>query len=169
VASVAGVAVLADWSDLEREAPAIARLGAARLNAVRVAMLGTLRRDGSPRISPIEPHIVTGHLLIGTMTWSKKAHDLLRDPRYTLHSVVSDPDIGEGELKVRGLSAPAGPDLRTVPVNAWWAARPADQAFVFRLRITIAMFIAWDTERGLMTIHRWSPRDGYRQVTHGYP
>lgn len=32
-----------------------------------VAMLGTLRRDGSPCISPIEPYLVNGRLLVGAM------------------------------------------------------------------------------------------------------
>jgi hypothetical protein len=59
---------MAGWRDLERGAPEIARLGMARLAAKRVAMLGTLRSDGSPRISPIEPHIVDGHVLVGAMT-----------------------------------------------------------------------------------------------------
>jgi predicted pyridoxine 5'-phosphate oxidase superfamily flavin-nucleotide-binding protein len=88
---MARAAGMADWRDLERGAPEIARLGLARLSAARVAMLGTVRRDGSPRISPIEPHIANGHLLAGAMTWSKKAHDLLRDPRYMLQSAVTAP------------------------------------------------------------------------------
>jgi hypothetical protein len=42
-------------------APEIARLGMARLNAAGVAMLGTVRRDGSPpRTSPVEPYLVAG-------------------------------------------------------------------------------------------------------------
>jgi len=44
-----------DYRDVEQGAPELARLGRARLDATRLAMLGTLRRDGSPRISPVEP------------------------------------------------------------------------------------------------------------------
>uniref|UniRef100_UPI002619D67F pyridoxamine 5'-phosphate oxidase family protein n=1 Tax=Trebonia sp. TaxID=2767075 RepID=UPI002619D67F len=77
------------WRDVERAAPEIARLGAARLASARVALLGTLRRDGSPRISPVEPYIAGGQLLIGAMAWSAKAGDLQRDPRYVLHSAVT--------------------------------------------------------------------------------
>ena len=55
---------------MEVDAPEIARLGAAGLNAARVAMLGTLRRDRSPRSSPTEPYLVHGRLLVGAMTWS---------------------------------------------------------------------------------------------------
>ena len=57
---------------MELGAPEIAQLGMARLNSARVALLGTLRRDGSPRISPIEPYIVEGQLLIGAMAWSAR-------------------------------------------------------------------------------------------------
>jgi hypothetical protein len=63
------------WRDLERGAPRLAMLAMASLNAARVALLGTLRRDGSPRISPIEPYLVEGQLLIGAMAWSQKAAD----------------------------------------------------------------------------------------------
>ena len=44
------------WQDLELDAPEIARLGMDRINAAHIALLGTLRRDGSHRISPIEPY-----------------------------------------------------------------------------------------------------------------
>jgi hypothetical protein len=40
------------WGALEAAAPEIARLGRERLHAAGVALLGTLRRDGSPRITP---------------------------------------------------------------------------------------------------------------------
>ena len=92
----------ADWRDLEQGAPELARLGLARLDAAGVAMLGTLRPDGSPRISPVEPHLVRGQLLVGAMTWSKKAAGLPRDPRYVRHGAVTGPDRGEGELKRHG-------------------------------------------------------------------
>ena len=160
---------MAGWRDLEQGAPGIARLGTARLAATRVAMLGTLRSDGSPRISPIEPHIAGGHVLVGAMTWSKKAHDLLRDPRYVLHSVVSGPDDGEGELKLHGSAVNATLSLRAAAADAWWSGQPPEQAAVFSLRIATALFVEWDIEHGLMTVHRWSPRDGYSSTTRGYP
>lgn len=158
-----------DWRDLERGAPEIARLGMARLNAARIAMLGTLRSDGSPRISPIEPCIVHGRLLVGAMTWSGKAADLRRDPRYVLHSVVTGPDNGEGELKLHGFAVEADPGLRGEAADAWWSAQPLDKALVFVLRIGQALFVAWEIESGVMTVHRWSPRGGYSHTVRTYP
>ncbi len=160
---------VADWHDLERGAPEITQPGIARLRAAGVAMLGTLRPDGSPRISPVEPHLAHGQLLVGVMAWSQKSHDLLRDPRYMLHSVVSGPDSGEGELKLHGTAVQAGPDLRGAAAEAWWSARPPEAAVLFSLRIATALFVEWDLEHALMTVHRWSPQRGYSHTTRGYP
>jgi hypothetical protein len=133
VTDVAGAAGMLDWRDMDRGAPELARLGLARLAAARLAMLGTLRRAGSPRISPVEPCIVDGQLLVGAMTWSGKAADLRQDPRYVLHSVVSCPDSGQGELKLCGLAVEADPGLRGA-AEAWWSAHPPGKAVVFSLR-----------------------------------
>jgi hypothetical protein len=157
------------WNDLEVGAPPIAALGMARLTATRVAMLGTVRRDGSPRISPVEPCLVNGCLLVGAMTWSAKAADLRRDPRYVLHSAVTGPDGGEGELKLHGRAAAASPALRRQAASGWWSGQPPQQAVVFVLGIDQAFFVEWDTGHGLMTVHRWSPQAGYSHSTRSYP
>jgi hypothetical protein len=148
------------WRDLERLAPEIARLGGERLDQVRVALLGTLRKDGSPRISPVEPYLTEGHLLFGAMSWSSKTHDLLRDPRCVLHSAISDPDSGMGELKIHGRAAEADEQIRDACREGWWTARPAEVVSVFSLSISQAAFISWDTKQGEMTVRRWSHRLG---------
>jgi hypothetical protein len=159
----------AAWRDLERGAPRLAGLAIASLDAAHVALLGTLRRDGSPRISPIEPYLVQGQLLIGAMAWSQKAADLRRDPRYVLHSAITGPDTGEGELKIYGSAVEAEEELRIRASPAWWTSLPSDKAVVLTLHIDQAVFVSWDTEQGLMTIDRWSPQDGYRQSHRTYP
>jgi Pyridoxamine 5'-phosphate oxidase len=157
------------WRDVELGAPEIARQGTARLTAARLALLGTLRRDGSPRISPVEPFLAGSQLLIGAMAWSAKAGDLRRDPRYVLHSAVTGPDSGEGELKLYGTAAKAGQDLRAAATGAWWLAWAPEKAAVFTLHIGQAVFVSWDIERGLMTVHRWSPGSGYTVASRPYP
>jgi hypothetical protein len=169
VSAMTGMTGPAHWRDLEQGAPELARLGLARLQAAGVAMLGTLRPDGSPRISPIEPHLVRGQLLVGAMTWSKKAADLFRDPRYVLHSAVTGPDNGEGELKLHGSAIQASQDIRAAATQGWWSGQSTERAVVFSLPIATALFIEWDIERALMTVHRWSPRDGYGHTVRGYP
>jgi hypothetical protein len=82
---------------------------------------------------------------------------------------VTGPDSGEGELKLYGSAVEVGQDLRGATAGAWWSAWPADKATVFSLRIEQAAFIEWDTEHGLMTIHRWSSGSGYDQTSRTYP
>ncbi len=169
VTDMAGAAGMLDWRDVETGAPEIARPGAARLSAARIAMLGTLRRDGSPRISPVEPYLVSGRLLVGAMTWSAKAADLRRDRRYVLHSTVTGPDSGEGELKLHGCAVEADTGIRAEVADAWWSAQPPGKAIVFVLRIGLALFVAWDMQRGVMTVRRWSPLGGYSHAVRTFP
>jgi hypothetical protein len=90
------------WGEFAEAAPELATLGAERFERYGVILLGTIRRDGTPRISPVEPYIVDGRLLLGMMWQSHKARDLRRDPRCLVHSVVANRDGKEGEFKMRG-------------------------------------------------------------------
>jgi predicted pyridoxine 5'-phosphate oxidase superfamily flavin-nucleotide-binding protein len=157
------------WRELEVAAPVIAQLGRERLDEARVALLGTVRKDGSPRISPVEPYLVEGHLIFGAMSWSLKARDLLLDPRCVLHSAVTGPDSGEGELKLYGRAVAAREEIRDRCGEAWWLEQPAQAASVFSLEIKEATFIEWELERGEMTIRRWSLPRGYRETRRRYP
>jgi Pyridoxamine 5'-phosphate oxidase len=156
------------WRTLETSAPEIARLGKERLDQARVALLATLRKDGSPRISPVEPYLSQGHLLFGAMSWSLKARDLRRDSRCVLHSAVTGPDNGEGELKLYGRAVEANEQTRD-SCQAWWSERPSSTAIVFTLEIEQAAFISWNIERGQMIVQRWSAQRGYSKKTRGYP
>jgi hypothetical protein len=65
-------------------------------------MLGTLRRNGWPRISPCELDLVGDELLLGMRWQSPKARDLLRDDRCVLHNCTSHRDGTEGDFKLYG-------------------------------------------------------------------
>ena len=92
----------ATWRQFASESPELAATGAAQFARTGLALVGTLRRDGWPRISPVEPFIADGQLYLGMMWRSVKALDLLRDPRCVVHSTVSNKDGTEGEFKVYG-------------------------------------------------------------------
>ena len=90
------------WSDLERGQPRLARLGHERLIDPGVLLVATIRRDGTPRLSPVEPLLLDGDLWLSMMWQSTKARDLRRDPRVLVHSVITSREGTEGEFKVRG-------------------------------------------------------------------
>jgi Pyridoxamine 5'-phosphate oxidase len=157
------------WGELEALAPGIARPGRERLDAARVAMLGTLRRDGSPRISPVEPFFAEGELLFGAMAWSLKEKDLRRDSRCVLHSVVTSPDAGEAELKLYGRAREADERTRAACRDGWWVERPSDVVAVRTLAIDEATLVEWDLAAAEMTVKRWSVGLGLRRTTRRYP
>jgi len=90
------------WEEFQRSNPELAALGRERFDRTGLMLLGTLRKNGWPRISPVEPLITDGQLYLGMMWQSRKALDLLRDPRCTVHSTISNRAGTEGEFKLYG-------------------------------------------------------------------
>lgn len=90
------------WSDLETRQPRLAAVAHQRLIAPGVLLVVSIRRDGTPRLSPVEPLLLDGGLRLSMMHGSLKAADLLRDPRLLVHGIVTSRDGAAGELKVRG-------------------------------------------------------------------
>jgi hypothetical protein len=63
------------WDEFAEHQPRLAGLGKDRLEAPRVVLVGTIRRDGTPRLSPVEP-LFWGRDLWLSMLWgSRKARE----------------------------------------------------------------------------------------------
>ncbi|MFN2606950.1 MAG: pyridoxamine 5'-phosphate oxidase family protein [Acidimicrobiales bacterium] len=90
------------WTDVTVAAPDLAAVVQRRFEAHGLALLATVRRDGSPRISGLEPLFALGELWLGMMPGSRKAADLLRDPRFALHSATTDKAVTQGDAKLAG-------------------------------------------------------------------
>lgn len=86
-----------------------AALGKRRLLDPGVVLVATIRPDGTPRISPVEPFVPDGDLWLSMLWQSRKAADLLRDSRVLVPGIVANRDGGDGEFKVRG-QAQSQPD-----------------------------------------------------------
>ena len=89
------------WHEVEAEAPEFAARAWALFGLDKHKTLGTLRRDGSPRISGTELELVDGDLWLGSMQNAVKALDLRRDPRYALHSLSTEAGW-KGDAKIAG-------------------------------------------------------------------
>ena len=135
-------------------------------------MVGALRRDGSPRISPNEPDIAAGRLFVSMMWRSKKALDLLGDPRIVVHSVTCERAGTDGDLKLYGRVVderdPAVRDAFREAIHARIDWAPDEPTFhCFSVDIGSAGYtrfsaeeedadsraLAWDPERGLRELH----------------
>jgi len=154
------------WHEFAAAAPELATLGEHRFESSGLCLVGTLRRDGSPRISPVEPYVAAGHLFLGMMPNSRKALDLLRDPRVVVHSVTCDREGTDGDVKLYGRAVDV-PDrsLREAYADATEARidwRPTEPYHLFWVDIESAGFVVFGDERyGLA----WDPARGLRRFS----
>jgi len=150
------------WSDLERAQPRLAARGRDRLIGPGVLLVATIRRDGTPRLSPVEPLVLDGDLWLSMLWQSTKARDLLRDPRILVHSVVSNRDGGDGEFKVRGAARAehdAGVQRRyaeTVTASLGWSPTPG-RFHLFAVDIAQVTFMHYDDATGDQFTAMWPP------------
>lgn len=158
-----------NWREFEGKAPRIAAAGAERFRRCRLALIGTLRRDGWPRISPVEPLWLADDLVLGMIWKSRKALDLLRDPRCVLHSIVTDPDANEGEFKLRGRAVPADEDAYSRDIRERWRIGPKAPLHVFRVDVLSAAWTTYEFAEGLMMVTRWDPSGGETETRRQYP
>jgi len=105
------VGAMTTWAELELLAPDLVASGRTLLiNCAPewgIALLGTLRRDGSPRIGPLCVYALDGGLFVTVE--GEKERDLRRDGRYFLHSYWGD---GQDEFAVAGVVSSAIDDAR---------------------------------------------------------
>ena len=151
------------FGEFRRACPELAELAEERLRRAEVLLLGTLRRNGWPRITPVECDFVGDDLMIGMMWRSPKALDLMRDPRCVVHTVVPDRQGTQGDAKLYGTAvAVEEPERRaayreTIFARIGW--QPEEPEYhLYAIDVTSAGFVifgdhryalAWDPERGL--------------------
>jgi len=157
------------WSEFEAACPEIADLARERFAKDELVMLGTIRPDGSPRLSPCELDFAEGHLFLGMMWRSQKALDLLRDPRIAVHSVPSDKTNPGGDVKLSGTVVDIqDPELRTAFRRAildridWAPDEP--NYHLFSLDVERASFVSFGD--GNERCIAWDPGHGLRDVPH---
>jgi hypothetical protein len=156
-----------NWAGFSDSAPELSGLVEVLILRPRLAILGTIRRDGSPRISPCEAYVVDAELLLGMMWRSKKALDLLRDPRLAVHSPQSSPDGKTGDVKLYGRAISVEDEaLRTrygdvLEATIQW--RPAEPYHLIATDIEAAGYITFAEDR---TTLRWSASRGLERIPH---
>lgn len=138
----------ATWDELESAFSAATRAREG-WKQMPVAHLATVRRDGSPRIHPVCPHIAGGRLYVVVSDLSPKRFDLASGRRFALHSIdigEPGPDYDEFEFSVTGIA-------RRVPLSeatTWASVREVcfyefpDTDWLFELQIESALSATWD-------------------------
>ena len=154
------------WDAFEEACPEIASVARRRFVADELVLVGTIRMGGSPRISPNETDFAAGRLFVSMMWRSRKALDLLRDPRLVVHSVTANRQGTDGDVKLYGRAVDErDPDVRDAfreAIRARIAWAPDEPNYhCFSVDIESAGYIrfgdeaqalAWDPGLGLRTL-----------------
>jgi Pyridoxamine 5'-phosphate oxidase len=149
------------WEELSEREPRLAEVAHDRLIKPGVLLVATIRRDGTPRLSPVEPLIFEGDLWLSMMWQSHKAMDLLRDDRILLHSIITSREGGDGEVKLRGRAVAVDDrDVRARYCDAVSALgwRPEEPWFhLFRIGVEDLTLIRY-AQSGDQHVVRWPTR-----------
>ena len=130
-----------------------------RLIGPGVLLAGTVRRDGSPRISGVEPLVMDGDLWLSMMRTSAKVMDLARDRRIVLHSIVTGPEPA-AEVKVRGtVHAEHDRDVQqryaaAVSAGIGWSPVVGEFA-LFAAEVDDVTYIGYDADTNGQHVARW--------------
>jgi hypothetical protein len=152
------------WSSFIAAAPELAADVRQTLERYGFAFVGTVRRDGSPRISPVEVHILGGQLFVVLIPHTAKAHDLDRDARVTLQTPISSASDPGVEVKLRGRALSVlDSDERasmaaSVAATSGW--QPGDQWRYCELLLSSVALLDW--VEGDMLLQRWTADHGLR-------
>jgi hypothetical protein len=155
------------WADFEVAAPEIAARGRELLERFEFVFVGTLARDGSPRVNPVEAYVIDGHLVMNMIPRSLKALDLLRDPRVYLHAPVPSKEGGP-EFKLAG-RAPVLEDagLRGKLDDLFWEKiqwRPPPDSHYFEVLAERAAYVTYGDGQTSIRWHSDRPGEEHRFV-----
>lgn len=139
----------AAWREFERTAAELAHAVRERFDAHLHHILGTIRPDGSPRLSGTEVRIEHGEVTIGMMAGSQKLSDVQRDPRIEIHSAPLDTELDAGDAKLAGSLVEQGPAHEARGTS-------------FHLRIALASLVR--VEGNELVFTTWRPVRGVRQI-----
>jgi hypothetical protein len=155
---------MVSWTEFAEAEPEMAARGLEHLK-IPIAYFATVRKDGSPRLHPLSPLFADGRLFVAITASAPRRHDLMRNPRYSLHTLPPDlgPDYDEFEFNVTGSAR------RVTEAVTWQAVSDAEQArgrprlndddWLFELDIEMVLTATWKNEM-VKTGDRWFPKAG---------
>jgi len=123
-------------------------------------LVATIRADGAPRVSPVEPLFWNDDLWLSMGWGTLKAADLGRDSRVLVHSIVTSRDGSGGEYKLRGTAvAETGDEVQeqyadAVAARLGWRPTPG-RFHLFRVDVVDITFIRWDDATNDQYVTRW--------------
>lgn len=164
---------MARWQDITSSESEFAARVQALFKSRTHKVLGTLRKNGSPRLSGIEVTFSDGDVWIGSMHGSRKNDDLARDPRLALHVSSDDPPkdnppAWNGDAKLSGVAQIVDDPQKLRSMSGADAAgesaveQPGD-GVLYRIDVTEVVLTRVAPTNDHLIIESWTPDRGYRK------
>ena len=165
---------MASFAEIESLEPDLADRVRAILSSTSNAVPGTIRRDGSPRLSGADPYFHDGQLRIWSMPQARKGQDLRRDHRVAVHSIPWDSrklrdgaaDVGQADAKVSGTAVLGSDADELSSFRAWLRSErgfdPPEDWDLFTIEIDALAVVFVDD--GQLAVDQWSTTGGRRTM-----
>ncbi len=147
------------WAEFEQADETLAKRVMARIEGHRHVIMATLRADGSPRVSGMEAPIRSGHLWLGMTPGSRKAVDLGRDPRFSLHSAPDAENLAKGDARIDGIAQHADASQQQVFVAGHRYSIDDPSIMVLYVAMITRVVLVRVSGDSLL-IERWTPATG---------
>jgi hypothetical protein len=137
---------MTSWKEFKKLNSSLAEFGEERFNT-GVAYLGSVRKNGFPRVHPVTPIISPNKLFIFMEPTSPKGFDLRQNGYYAIHSSVVDTDGSNGEFRINGnakLIEDANIRKEAVEASSY---SPKDRYVLFELSVEEAGSTVYVNER----------------------
>jgi hypothetical protein len=160
-ASGRGPTSWADFAKVEQEFAAMVR---ARFAMYRHHVLGTLRKDGSPRLSGLEGDFRWDDMWLGLMAGSLKARDLRRDPRFSMFANPGEgAEMAAGDVRVSGRAVEVVDD----ELIARYAGESGAPQPFHLFRVDLTEVSSMSVEGDEMVLRVWHPGTALRTIRRG--
>lgn len=120
------------WIQFRKEAPELAEKVESSFESNIHHVIGTIRKNGSPRLSGTEVRI-DDEVRIGIMPDAVRLQDIDHDPRVEIHSAPLEPDLAHGDARLSGRLEHSGGCEFTLDVTRVTLVRVVDHQLLHQV------------------------------------
>ncbi len=123
---------MSSWREFTEDKPNFLEFAKQKLT-LEVSYLGTVSKNGYPRVHPVTPIISDDNLFVFMEPTSPKGKDIINNGKYFLHSLVNHSDGSDGEFWIRGNAIKVDDKKLREEAVSHASYTPADRYILFQL------------------------------------
>ncbi len=152
------------WAEFQAVEPQFAEAVRRRFQQYKHHVLATIRADGSPRVTGLEVTFLDGEMWLGMMPNSRKAQDVLRDPRFAVQANPgADDDMRDGDVRISGRAV----EIADRDVIARFSGQVESPEPFHLFRVELTEVVGTSVEGDALVVRAWRPGGPVRTIRRG--